>query len=789
MSNSFDRALLNGIPRAEAADFFLRIKQAGWADPPDETGALEGQFAAPIEQVIAAVSNAATAKFKLMVAYHVFAESMRGVAQHACAEVFHEHAEHERAAAEAYLKRAAVLGSGPVHLAEIETPPASSDPVGILMMLARAEQEAIALQGELRQMVGEMNPLAFQVEQFMVEDQHHLDELWQMLPQDVARTPVIDQAVAGAVGQEPTAEELPVEESSMEEPVTEELPPEAKMAFARALQKLAGDVIQFPGKGERMLRNAGKLTERAGGAIGDAASSFIGRLGDLPGAAQAGLGGAAIGALSGGLNQAARVQRMSGRDKREAHENGGPLTEMALKHPGLYGAGMGGLSMGGALGTMVALGKNSPMLSIPASVAAGLAPAIGAVALDKHLKGRQEKVASAFRQAIEKLALQPMAPGMGAGTDAAGAPVPDNQPVVVPTPSMAGPGVQPRMATEPGMGRYAPVNYLEAEETGRRAQEQNEAGFYRSQAEEAKMQAQGMGAQVADIQAQLDQLSAQAAESQNQVMTANEEAVRANDQMLNQATLAARMRMGMQQLRAQMMEIASQDPEQLAAAAGGPTPMDVGAQAQQAAMGAAPPAGGAPPAGDPSQDPGAQPGTPGASPDPSAAPGSPPAGAGGPSSGPSESANSDGPSQDKKDGGATTVSIKKGSAQKTADLYEESMRKLPAVALGGLVGAGAGYLHSRRGANVPNLRAKVDELKGQQTEGGFGKAIELGRAQTALAEAEESRSDPRKSALKGGLLGASIGAGLSTAVPAIASEGKQLFKNLSSMRDIARQGV
>lgn len=765
--SDFERVLSNGIPQQAAADFFIRIKKAGWADPPDETGALEGQFAAPIEGVVSLISQVAAEKFKLMVAYHVFAESMRGLAQHAIGEVFHEHAEHERAAAEAYLKRAAVLGGGPVHLPEILPPPASSEPVKILMALARAEQEAIQLQTQLKQAVGETNPLGFQIEQYMIEDMHHLDELWQMMPQDVVRDPVIDQAPAGAavVPEQPTPEQAApaVDEAS------------AKTAFSRAIQKLAGTVIPFPGKTERMIRSAK-------GALSEIASRGIPERAAVP------LGMGAAGAMIGGASQLARSYSMDDKEKKRWTEKGGPVTELAVKHPLAYGAGMGALSLGGgALAAQALAGRGRPGLTSMGGLVGAMAPGMAALLADRVLKDKT----AAFRQAMKKLALQPMEPGPS--PDAA-APTPDTQPMVVPQASMEAPGVQPPMATEPGAARYAPVNYLEAEQVARAAQADNEASFYRNQAEQASMQAQDMSSQLANIQAQIDQLTQQSAESQSQIMAANEEAVRANDQMLNQATLAARMRMGMQTLRAQMMEVASQDPEQLAAAAGGPTPMDVGTQAQQASAGpaAAPDASGA--TADPSMDPGAQPGTPGASADPGAPPGSAPGGAGGPSGSSSsdESSNSDGKDpNEKKDGGETTVSIKKGSVltrkgTKVANIVEESMKSLPAMAAGGIVGAGAGYLHARRGAGVQSLQARVDELKGQ-SDSGFGKAVELAQANLDLAKADESRRSPLRSALVGGLVGAGLAGGVARAVPEAIDGGKRLINNIRTIAGNAQK--
>lgn len=917
-SFDFNRALARGIPLGEAAGFFHRIKTAGWAEPPDETGALEGQFAAPIEQVISTLTEVIAAKFRKMVAYHVYAESMRGVAQHGVSEVFHEHAEHERAAAEAYLKRAAVLGSGPVHLPEIEPPPASADPVGILMLMARAEQEAIASQTALLQMVGETNPLAFQIEGFMVEDQHHLDELWQMLPQDVARTPVIDQAPQGAM---PAEEQLPEEEPAPAAPA-----PKAKEAadLMSLRRQFSGRAKDYAGQAAGQAADAAPQGRGAWSAVSD----FL----HTPGASTTPLAGAAIGGGAGALAGSAIAATPAGA-KQAVLEESGPIDRARLRHPILSSAAAGaltGASLMHGVGKlrftraspdatpdvdMGSLKRALPFLGAPVAVGAAgagidaalhkkeleeraksasaaahlkslgkkmrqgakragelltgskadnlarmsrnakirasafaeegvrhhraLSPSakkrfasevrvglkrarrvgdlaktestksrvaqigtatagiggVAAAAGHKNKKDMQkidrtnERLKMAFLVALDKLGFAPPEPGLG--TDPGSAPMPDTQQMVAPQPSMAAPGVQPPMATPPGQAQYAPVNYLEAEETARRAQAANEAEFYRAKAQEADGQVQGMSQQIADVQAQLDQLSAQAAESNAQIMAANQEAVQANDLMLNQATLAARMRMGMQQLRAQMMEIASQDPEQLAAAAGGPTPMDVGNQAAMAQGGPVPlggdpaAAGGAPP-GDPSASPGAQRGTPGAAPDPATGgPSSPPGGSGGPSGGSGSSGSSSEPksdsesSQPKKDsGGETTVSIKKGSA---VDLLTEARRQLPYTAAGAAAGAGLGYFNAKRGANIPTLRQKVDALKGEEQEGGFGKTLELAKAQLALGAAEDARANPGRAALRGGLMGAGIAAGLHTAIPAGISGGQRLVKNLGEV--------
>jgi hypothetical protein len=607
------------------------------------------------------LTEAASAKLKLMVTYHVYAESMRDPAQHAIGEVFHEHAEHERAAMEAYLKRAAALG-GSIHLPDVEMPPASSDPVGILKIIVRAEQEAIALQGELKTMVGDANPLSFQIEQFMIEDQHHCDEARQMLPQETTPAPVL-----GVGGEESAAAGVPAEMGAPS------LPPE-------------------PGPSE-----------------------------EAP----------------------------------------------------------------------------------PPSPAAAAPPPAPKPASKPEPKPEPKDVKTAalrFRAGLMKLALMPQGmPEAGTSTDPGAAPTPDQQNATMPQPSMAAPGPQPPMATPPGARQYEGTNYLEAESVARQAQAANESQFYRQQADQAQASAADTANQLTQIQGQLDQLQSQVDESQNQVMAAQQEAVTANDQMLNQATLAARMRMGMQQLRAQMMEIASQDPEQLAAAAGGPTPMDVGNQAAQAAGGPAAMGGGAPggdPAaagvdpnavdpmtGQPAADP-SQAGTPEAAPGAQAQEGSTPSGAGG-----GESKSSPEPKEKSDDkGGETTVSIKKGSApvlrmKVAATLGEEFVSKLPYMAAGALAG-GVGAVRQGSDKRVQSLREQVDALKGQQ-DGGFAKSLELAKAHMSLADAESAKQHPYRAALKGGLAGAGLGAAVGTAVPAIMSQGQKLRGNLQTFQGLA----
>lgn len=167
----------NGIPLHEAAAFFLKMKTAA----PDETGALEGQFAAPVEEVLAHMAEMVQNELKTHYAYIVYSESLRDFAHHSIAQELRQHAYHETEHAEFLLRRMSVLG-GAVEVPDIPAPPPSSDPIEIVKTMIQMEQEGIANWQALRKLVGEDNPTRFKIEEYLTKEQEHLDELWQLLP-------------------------------------------------------------------------------------------------------------------------------------------------------------------------------------------------------------------------------------------------------------------------------------------------------------------------------------------------------------------------------------------------------------------------------------------------------------------------------------------------------------------------------------------------------------------------------------------------------------------------------
>lgn len=207
----FDK-LANGIPLAEASAFFVGLKSFDkTADatnassvqygPPDETGELEGKFQAPAEQVLEHMARMVQNELKTQYAYMVYANSLRDLAHHGIAESFEEHADDETEHADWLLRRMGVLG-GPISVPDIPAPPAATDAAIIVQTMVRMEQEGIENWRILRQMVGDENPTKFKIEEYLTQEQEHLDELWQLVPAE-QNSPVLAQRAGAPVTEMP----------------------------------------------------------------------------------------------------------------------------------------------------------------------------------------------------------------------------------------------------------------------------------------------------------------------------------------------------------------------------------------------------------------------------------------------------------------------------------------------------------------------------------------------------------------------------------------------------------
>lgn len=213
---TFDRILSKDVPLAEAAAAFHKLKFASGYEQPDETGSLEGQFEASPEEVLKLLGEMVNNEFKTMVAYQTYAESLRGTERGSIAEEFEEHAENELDHAQFLMKRMSVLG-GAIQLDDIPAPPASTDPVDIIKTMIRMEQEGIAKWKVFHSMCGD-NPTKYKVEEYLTTEQHHLDELWQLLPYEARASVTTGAPEANTLPAQPMAGGGPPDEGATPNP-------------------------------------------------------------------------------------------------------------------------------------------------------------------------------------------------------------------------------------------------------------------------------------------------------------------------------------------------------------------------------------------------------------------------------------------------------------------------------------------------------------------------------------------------------------------------------------------
>jgi bacterioferritin len=240
--------LAHGIPLEEAAAFFIKLrtfdKTAEELAPPDQTGTLEGQFAAPVERVLEQMAHHVQNELKTNFAYMVYAHSLRDLSHNAIADQFEEHAHDETDHADWLMRRMGVLG-GPVNLPDIPAPPASTDPHDIIQKMIRMEQEGIESWRALRTLVGDDNPMKFKIEEYLTSEQEHLDELWQLLPHEA--NPALLMQPSGSTT--PTSSEVPAVPPSA--PDTSPSPPDHKTASVQ-IERFHPDTFRYHGEAMKL---------------------------------------------------------------------------------------------------------------------------------------------------------------------------------------------------------------------------------------------------------------------------------------------------------------------------------------------------------------------------------------------------------------------------------------------------------------------------------------------------------------------------------------------------------
>ena len=594
---NFESALLKGrseIPLPDAASFLLGMrtpvvtklaeshvlqKTAGLLDAPDEAGTLEGQFTVPVETVSALIGVVLSKIFAVMNASMLYANMLRGPLVPFIRSAMSCRDYEYRSMIEYLTSRANVL-AGAVHVAEIEPPPPITDPISAAHSVIRGNQEIIQGLQSLCSVMGN-NPMKDRIASYMSGTQSSIDDMWRALDPDSQPA-----TVPGAVGVPvaagvPTAPEEPVEQevvastkeasgiskvASMMAKWAKENPTDADLKETgrqRAVANISAEHEREKSRrGERAGRSLGALGGlAAGGALGK--RLIGGKAGTIAGAAMGGLAGRAAG---GELGTELDIHR-----GKTASATPTPQGLALLGAGALIGSGIGmassfeqgkrtgesehpiaraaGAILGGALGG--AVGLNAGDLLGKGSAGGRLAGTITGSMSGASLGGNfgnwaaGGKTASSVKTAAARMV--------------AWVKVAQDMPSDMAAP-MSAPTDQPELE---------PLNYMQAEQIGRKQQEQSEAIFYKRRASSIQQQA-AMAVQQAQQEAQMatqqaQQVIEQAQTADAKVQQALGEAMSAKDEALRQAETAARIRMGQQDLRLKLMELASTEPDMQAA--------------------------------------------------------------------------------------------------------------------------------------------------------------------------------------------------------------------------------
>lgn len=483
-------------------------------------------------------------------------------------------------------------------------------------------------------------------------------------------------------------------------------------------------------RGERAGKVIGTLAGLGTGAVAGRKMQGAGRIGSM---ALGGLAGKSLGGELGTEVDIARAKTAAVLVKTAKERGWGEAIGDTV---GTIGGGGLGMLAGGTAGLPSGPG---------AVIAAGAGSTAGALAggaaggklgkkVDEYL-GSKEKAASAMvgwaKQAME---------GQMAGGEA----------------PMAAPTDTPELE---------PMNYMQAEIIGRQAQNNNEANFHKQRADAAAAESQQVQQEAAQriemAEAQAAQATAESQMADGKVQEALDSAVQSSDQALAKTQDAAALRIGQNDLRMKLMELASQDPNMNAALNLAsqpppevqPTPEDMAAEAamvpgetgkqmqeaarsqqdadQQAGQAQATAAAeGAAPGGPPGEeamkqgsaeipdagllDPKGDAGAAGKAPSLNTAPGSGPVGGG-----PDMNARS-------------TVTTKHAG--------------LLGAGIGGALGAGSGALHVKHQhtQGLEGANAKVKSLS-QAQDGTFAQASALARAQKSVIDRQLIQTHPGRS--------------------------------------------
>lgn len=139
----------------------------------------EGDFSVPDGQLIAALQTYLNQKYCIDMAYRSFADRIRGPWRDSVVAHWQEHSEDERKMSYDLAMKIVGLGSDPI-LSHVSVPICSSHISGLMKCLSNLELITIKTGRDLVSMCGNNTGLRILVENQIVLDTHHLDDLRRM---------------------------------------------------------------------------------------------------------------------------------------------------------------------------------------------------------------------------------------------------------------------------------------------------------------------------------------------------------------------------------------------------------------------------------------------------------------------------------------------------------------------------------------------------------------------------------------------------------------------------------
>lgn len=532
--------LLPKPPPEEQAMFYRLLKTAA---APVEAPASPGDFTIPLPELLKLMGTMVQNEFKTMYAYLAYANALRDMSHHSVAEEFEDHAGDEREHADWLMRRMSVLG-GPMNLSEIPPPQAYTTPVDIVNDMIEIERIGLELWKQLHAAVGE-DPMKFQIESYMVQEQEHSDELKQLLPPPPAvdvSTLLPEIKKAGLAGKAERAADALISAKNKITGVPKAIAKDLKdtgyhvrRAFGRTtpVEDLARTVRKGVEKGKEVAGKAGKSLENATGNLRTAVK-------ENPGAALAVGGAGALAAHQAGKASGLESKMAAADPETRGHEraraNAAARADTHRSSRGeRYGDVAGRLLGGAAALAGASKGKHSGLTK---AVAAGVG---------QHVGGKAGRLAGQEVDARRKHAADgsfDVNPGMSAA--------------------------QPSNPADPTTDPDAMMTYIRQEGVAQRAEleahnqyNQQRADAAEEQARQLQQQSQQLQQQAQQAQQQLDATNAQLQAAQGAAMTANNsasqammQAISSNQEAMQSRQVSTQTSIAIDQLKQHLRELA-----------------------------------------------------------------------------------------------------------------------------------------------------------------------------------------------------------------------------------------